>query len=145
MIGRNPIFQPLITEHPRLQLLIVSTHPRFLPQLPCGIAVVVQQPLRVEAVRQVFEVASTLSCGSIWLNWNNRARSKSRASERTGINDRPDSTYDKGQRMQQQHTYQQLCYVFHIDGLHRSTGAAGLYDNAWTITVTYSRCARQHA
>src|SRR5207249_130571 len=46
MIGRNPIFQRHITEHPGLQLLIVSTHPRFLPQLPCGIAVVVQQPLR---------------------------------------------------------------------------------------------------
>src|SRR5438034_1880942 len=44
MIGRNPIFQRHITEHPGLQLLIVSTHPRFLPQLPCGIAVVVQQP-----------------------------------------------------------------------------------------------------
>jgi hypothetical protein len=30
MIGWNPIVQRHITEHPRLQLLIVSTHLRFL-------------------------------------------------------------------------------------------------------------------
>ncbi len=48
MIRWNPIFQRHITEHPRLQLLIVSSHPCVLPQLHCGIAVVFQQPLRGE-------------------------------------------------------------------------------------------------
>jgi hypothetical protein len=44
MIGWNPILQRHITEHPRLQLLIVSSHPCFLPHLHCGWAVVFQQP-----------------------------------------------------------------------------------------------------
>ena len=46
MINRNPIFQRHITEHPRLQLLIVSSHPCFLSHLACEIAVVFQQPPR---------------------------------------------------------------------------------------------------
>ena len=46
MIRWNPIFQRHVAEHPRLQLLIVSSHPYFLSQLYCGIAVVLQQPHR---------------------------------------------------------------------------------------------------
>jgi hypothetical protein len=34
------LFQHHVAEHPRLQLLIVSSHPCFLSQLHCGIAVV---------------------------------------------------------------------------------------------------------
>src|SRR5262245_58178064 len=40
----NPIFQCHVAEHPRLQLLIVSSHPCFLSQPYCGMAVVLQQP-----------------------------------------------------------------------------------------------------
>jgi len=34
MIGWNPIFHRHVTEHPRLQLLIVSTHACFSPHHP---------------------------------------------------------------------------------------------------------------
>jgi hypothetical protein len=44
MIRRYPIFQRHIAEHPRLQLLIVSSHPCFLPHLEGAAAVVFQQP-----------------------------------------------------------------------------------------------------
>src|SRR4029077_595766 len=48
MIAWNPIFQRHITEHPRLQLLIVSSHSCFLPRLHCGLAVVFQRPPRAQ-------------------------------------------------------------------------------------------------
>lgn len=44
MIRWYPIFQRHITEHPCLQLLIVSSHSCFLSRIRCGLAVVFQQP-----------------------------------------------------------------------------------------------------